>query len=121
MTDFIASPSQIQTPWCLTVCLPDSLDLDPMPIDFVLFKHLSISWFLRFHFCERCRNQEFTITHPFHQGTFPRISFPIEQFLLVLNVSKELMPISFMVPWLMIAVDYDDTKILNILFDLFTF
>jgi len=31
----------------LTVCLPDSLDLDPLPIDFVLVKRLWISWFLR--------------------------------------------------------------------------
>jgi len=45
-----------------TVCLPDSLALDPLPVDFVLVKCLWISWFTRFRLCERCRNLEFTKT-----------------------------------------------------------
>ena len=42
----------------LTVCLPDSLDLD----HFVLVKRLWISWFPRLRFRGRSRNLEFTIT-----------------------------------------------------------
>ena len=34
----------------LTVCLPDSLDLDHLPIDSVLIKRLRISWFPRLRF-----------------------------------------------------------------------
>ena len=33
-------------------CLSDSLDLDPLPIDFVLAKRLLISWFPRLRLCE---------------------------------------------------------------------
>jgi len=39
----------------------DSLDLDPLPIDYVLVKRLGISWFPQLHFCGRCRNLELTI------------------------------------------------------------
>ena len=39
---------------CLTVCLPDSLDLHHLPIDFMLLKHLRRSWFQRIRFCGRC-------------------------------------------------------------------
>ena len=46
----------------LPVCLPDSLDFDPLPIDFVLIERLWISWFPRLRFCGRCRSFEFTIT-----------------------------------------------------------
>ena len=42
----------------LTACLPDSLDF----VDFVLVKHLWISWFPRLSFCGRSRNLEFMIT-----------------------------------------------------------
>ena len=37
-----------------TVCLPDSLDLYPLSIDFVRDKRLWISWFPRLRFCGRC-------------------------------------------------------------------
>src|SRR6218665_247032 len=40
----------------LTVCLPHSLDLDPLPIDFILINYP------RLYFCYCCRNVEFTIT-----------------------------------------------------------
>jgi len=43
----------------LNVCLPD---FDHLPIDFVLVKHLWISWFPRLRFCLRFRNLEFRIT-----------------------------------------------------------
>jgi len=64
------SPSQLQAlstiatiaSACQTVCLSDSLDLDPLPIDFVLVKRMWISWFPRLRFCGRCRNLEFTTT-----------------------------------------------------------
>jgi len=46
----------------LPVCLPDSLDFDPLPIDFVFIERLWISWFPRLRFCGRCRSYEFTIT-----------------------------------------------------------
>src|SRR6218665_3000547 len=39
-----------------------SLDLDTLPIDFLLVKPLCISWFPRLRFCRRCRNLEFTMT-----------------------------------------------------------
>ena len=45
----------------LTVCLTDSGSW-PLPIDFVLVKHLCIGCFLLLRFCGRSRNQEFTIT-----------------------------------------------------------
>jgi len=46
----------------LTVCLPDSLDLDLLSIYFVMAKNLWISWFPQLHFCRCCRNLEVTIT-----------------------------------------------------------
>src|SRR6218665_1761573 len=49
----------------LTVSLPDSLDLDPLSIDFVLDKRPRISWFPRLRFCGRCRNLEFTIQYDY--------------------------------------------------------
>ena len=48
----------------LTVCLPDSLDLDPLPIDVVLIKRMWTGWFPRLPFSGCCWNREFTITIP---------------------------------------------------------
>ena len=45
----------------LIVCLHDSLDLDPLPIDFALVKHLWISWLSWLCFFKRCWNLEFMI------------------------------------------------------------
>ena len=53
-----------------TVYLPASLDLDPLPIDFVLVKRLWISWFPRLHFCGCCRSLEFPITVTIDQRSF---------------------------------------------------
>src|SRR6218665_3449069 len=39
-----------------TVCLLDSLDLEPLTIDLSCFEYRLISWFLRLRFCGRCRN-----------------------------------------------------------------
>src|SRR6218665_1109785 len=46
----------------LSVCLPDSLDHNPMSIAFASRKRLRISWFARLRRFGRCRNLEFTIT-----------------------------------------------------------
>jgi len=50
------SPSQLQTPSTIAVCLPDSPDL------VVLVKCRGISWFLQIRFCWRGRNLESRIT-----------------------------------------------------------
>ena len=49
------SPSQLQTPFTIAVCLSDS-GFWPLPIDFVLVKRLWISSFPRLRFCGRSRN-----------------------------------------------------------------
>jgi len=46
----------------LTVYLPDSLDFDPLPIDFVMVKRLWISWFPQLCSCGLCRNLEIMTT-----------------------------------------------------------
>jgi len=70
-TSSSVSPSQILTLSIITVCMSDSLH-----VHFVLVKRLWISWFPPLC-CLRCRKLEFMITYPFHQGTYPWISFPI--------------------------------------------
>jgi len=47
----------------LMVGLPNSLDLDPLPINFVLVRRLWICWFPWLRFCGCCRNPEFRITN----------------------------------------------------------
>jgi len=41
----------------MTIFLPDSLDRNPLPINFVFVKRQRIRWFPRLCFCGRCRKE----------------------------------------------------------------
>jgi len=67
---YVSAYIYLYTHACIT------LDLDPLPNDFVLHKRLWISWFPRLRFCGRCRNLEFTITMYMHTDTCRKLTRP---------------------------------------------